>query len=196
MISIFELFKIGVGPSSSHTVGPMKAAAAFVKGLAETGALHRVASVEALDALAPHVSKSTLEFHHGKHHKAYVDKTNELIANIDLAGKSLEEIVKAAAAKKDNTAASWKPCERAMTFMSRLSKWSFVKGVAAFHCCSAHWASVMAGRPASSISWPRTASSATTTAARPEKFCTPPSNGSKSSKRAPCINFARLALLV
>ncbi len=46
MISIFELFKIGVGPSSSHTVGPMKAAAAFVSGLAATGAIDRVASVE------------------------------------------------------------------------------------------------------------------------------------------------------
>src|ERR1700677_5040728 len=33
MISVFELFKIGIGPSSSHTVGPMKAAGAFVAGL-------------------------------------------------------------------------------------------------------------------------------------------------------------------
>ena len=46
MISVFELFKIGIGPSSSHTVGPMKAAAAFVGGLVETGAIDRVASVE------------------------------------------------------------------------------------------------------------------------------------------------------
>ncbi len=46
MISVFELFKIGVGPSSSHTVGPMKAAAAFVGGLTETGAIDRVASLE------------------------------------------------------------------------------------------------------------------------------------------------------
>ena len=46
MISVFELFKIGVGPSSSHTVGPMKAAAAFAAGLAGMGALGRVASVE------------------------------------------------------------------------------------------------------------------------------------------------------
>ena len=46
MISVFELFKIGVGPSSSHTVGPMKAAAAFVGGLVETGAIDRVASLE------------------------------------------------------------------------------------------------------------------------------------------------------
>ena len=46
MFSVFELFKIGVGPSSSHTVGPMKAAAAFANGLVETGAIDRVASVE------------------------------------------------------------------------------------------------------------------------------------------------------
>jgi L-serine dehydratase len=45
MISVFELFKIGIGPSSSHTVGPMKAAAAFARGLTEDGAIARVASV-------------------------------------------------------------------------------------------------------------------------------------------------------
>ena len=45
MISVFELFKIGIGPSSSHTVGPMKAAAAFVAGLAAAGLLDRVARV-------------------------------------------------------------------------------------------------------------------------------------------------------
>jgi L-serine dehydratase len=45
MISVFELFKIGIGPSSSHTVGPMKAAAAFVEGLASRGELQRAASV-------------------------------------------------------------------------------------------------------------------------------------------------------
>ena len=67
----------------------------------------------ALDALEPHISKLTLEFHHGKHHKAYVDKTNELIANTDLAKKSLEEIVRAAAGQKDkatlfnNAAQAW-----------------------------------------------------------------------------------------
>ena len=46
MISVFELFKIGIGPSSSHTVGPMKAAATFAGGLIETGAIDRVASLE------------------------------------------------------------------------------------------------------------------------------------------------------
>jgi L-serine dehydratase len=46
MFSVFELFKIGIGPSSSHTVGPMKAAVAFADGLVETGAIDRVAAVE------------------------------------------------------------------------------------------------------------------------------------------------------
>ncbi|MGB7974329.1 MAG: L-serine ammonia-lyase [Roseiarcus sp.] len=48
MISVFELFKIGIGPSSSHTVGPMKIAAAFANGLVETGAIGRAATVEAV----------------------------------------------------------------------------------------------------------------------------------------------------
>ena len=46
MISALELFKIGVGPSSSHTVGPMKAAAAFAAGLVASGAIREVAGVE------------------------------------------------------------------------------------------------------------------------------------------------------
>jgi L-serine dehydratase len=45
MISVFELFKVGIGPSSSHTVGPMKAAAAFVAGLVKGGVMARVAGV-------------------------------------------------------------------------------------------------------------------------------------------------------
>jgi hypothetical protein len=43
--SVFELFKIGIGPSSSHTVGPMKAARRFAAALAEGGLLDRTASV-------------------------------------------------------------------------------------------------------------------------------------------------------
>ncbi len=38
-VSVFELFKVGIGPSSSHTVGPMRAAQAFVRGLAQAGHL-------------------------------------------------------------------------------------------------------------------------------------------------------------
>jgi L-serine dehydratase len=43
--SLFELFKIGIGPSSSHTVGPMRAALRFVRGLESSGALDRTARV-------------------------------------------------------------------------------------------------------------------------------------------------------
>ncbi|MBB6173155.1 L-serine dehydratase [Nocardiopsis mwathae] len=46
-ISVFDLFKIGIGPSSSHTVGPMKAARTFVTGLADGGLLEDVATVRA-----------------------------------------------------------------------------------------------------------------------------------------------------
>ncbi|WP_163558516.1 L-serine ammonia-lyase [Halomonas sp. NO4] len=45
-ISVFDLFKIGIGPSSSHTVGPMKAAFDFVQALREQALLERVARVE------------------------------------------------------------------------------------------------------------------------------------------------------
>jgi L-serine dehydratase len=45
--SLFELFKIGIGPSSSHTVGPMRAALRFVRGLEERGELERVTAVKA-----------------------------------------------------------------------------------------------------------------------------------------------------
>jgi L-serine dehydratase len=44
-ISVFDLFKIGIGPSSSHTVGPMTAAGMFARGLRDDGVLPQVASV-------------------------------------------------------------------------------------------------------------------------------------------------------
>ena len=47
MTSLFDLYKIGVGPSSSHTMGPMRAACQFVRGLAQRGLLGRVARVQA-----------------------------------------------------------------------------------------------------------------------------------------------------
>ena len=51
----------------------------------------------AKDALAPHMSAETLEFHHGKHHKAYVTKTNALLDEAkDLEGASLVQVVQAA----------------------------------------------------------------------------------------------------
>jgi len=50
-----------------------------------------------LDALEPHISRSTLEFHHGKHHAGYVTNLNNLVAGTDLESKSLEQTVQAVA---------------------------------------------------------------------------------------------------
>ena len=47
----------------------------------------------AYDSLAPYMSAETLEFHHDKHHKAYVDNGNKLLAGSGLEGKSLEDVV-------------------------------------------------------------------------------------------------------
>ena len=47
-----------------------------------------------IDALAPHLSKETLEFHHGKHHATYVAKLNDAIKGSALEKKTLEELVK------------------------------------------------------------------------------------------------------
>ena len=56
----------------------------------------------ASDALEPHYSAMTLSFHHGKHHLAYINKTNELIAGTDLADKSLDDVIRAAKASGNN----------------------------------------------------------------------------------------------
>ena len=52
----------------------------------------------AKDALAPHISEETLEYHYGKHHQAYVTNLNNLVAGSEYEGKSLEEIVRSAPA--------------------------------------------------------------------------------------------------
>ena len=53
------------------------------------------------DALGPFMSKETLEFHHDKHHMAYVTNGNNLLKDSPLASKSVEEICKAAFAEKN-----------------------------------------------------------------------------------------------
>jgi superoxide dismutase, Fe-Mn family len=57
------------------------------------------------DALAPHLSAETLEYHHDKHHNAYVTNLNNLVEGTDLASKSLEEIIQAADGGVFNNAA-------------------------------------------------------------------------------------------
>ena len=62
-------------------------------------------------ALEPAVSAKTLSFHHGKHHKAYIDKTNAALEGGDLADKSLEDVIAAARGSNaglfNNSAQSW-----------------------------------------------------------------------------------------
>ena len=57
------------------------------------------------DALAPHISAETLEYHYGKHHKTYVDKLNELLAGKPEADKKLEEVIMSSEGPVFNNAA-------------------------------------------------------------------------------------------
>ena len=58
-----------------------------------------------LDALQPHISKETLEYHYGKHHQAYVDNLNKLIPDTKFADSTLEEIIKSTTGPIFNNAA-------------------------------------------------------------------------------------------
>ncbi len=53
------------------------------------------------DALTPHISARTLDFHYGKHHHAYVANLNKLIEGTDLIGETIEDIVKKTATHPD-----------------------------------------------------------------------------------------------
>ncbi|AQQ68356.1 superoxide dismutase [Microbulbifer agarilyticus] len=59
----------------------------------------------AMDALQPHISQETLEYHYGKHHKTYVDKLNGLLDGTPEADKSLEEVIKSSSGGVFNNAA-------------------------------------------------------------------------------------------
>jgi Fe-Mn family superoxide dismutase len=58
----------------------------------------------AKDALAPHMSAETLEYHYGKHHQGYVNKSQSLIKGTGLEDKTDEEVMKAAYANPQHTA--------------------------------------------------------------------------------------------
>ena len=59
----------------------------------------------AQNALEPHISAETLEYHYGKHHKTYVDKLNGLVAGTEYENKSLEDVVKSSSGGMFNNAA-------------------------------------------------------------------------------------------
>ncbi len=67
----------------------------------------------AMNALEPYISERTMEFHYGKHHKAYVDNLNKLIAGTHFEQMSLEEIIRKTAGKTEyagifnNAAQAW-----------------------------------------------------------------------------------------
>ena len=48
----------------------------------------------AKNALEPYISEKTMEFHYGKHHKAYVDNLNKLVKDTEFENMSLEEVIK------------------------------------------------------------------------------------------------------
>src|SRR5215471_8022632 len=54
------------------------------------------------DSLEPHIDKATMEIHHGRHHKAYVDNLNKAIAGTEWESKSLDDIVKNISSVPDN----------------------------------------------------------------------------------------------
>jgi len=60
------------------------------------------------DALKPHISEETIEYHYGKHHKAYVDNLNKLIAGTEFENMTLEEIIlKSKGPIFNNAAQAW-----------------------------------------------------------------------------------------
>ncbi|MCK2083161.1 superoxide dismutase [Fe] [Aeromonas sp. 3925] len=59
----------------------------------------------AINALEPHISQETLEYHHGKHHNTYVVNLNNLVSGTEFEGKSLEEIIKTSTGGVFNNAA-------------------------------------------------------------------------------------------
>lgn len=63
------------------------------------------------NALEPHMSANTFSYHYNKHHQAYITKTNELVAGTPLEGKTIEEVIMAAAKEKgplfNNAAQVW-----------------------------------------------------------------------------------------
>ena len=61
------------------------------------------------DALQPHISKETLEYHHDKHHNTYVVNLNNLVPGTEFEGKTLEEIVKTSSGGIFNNATGLEP---------------------------------------------------------------------------------------
>ncbi|MDR3477807.1 MAG: Fe-Mn family superoxide dismutase [Gammaproteobacteria bacterium] len=74
--------------------------------MSDTKAKHELPKLPyAMDALQPYISKETLEYHYGKHHKAYVDNLNKLIVGTEFEDMSLEDTIKKSSGAIFNNAA-------------------------------------------------------------------------------------------
>ena len=76
----------------------------------------------AYDALEPHIDKATMEFHHDKHHQAYVDKVNAALEGTSLADAPIEEVLRDLGRVPDDKELRWPtPFRR---FHTRMTRWS------------------------------------------------------------------------
>ena len=83
----------------------------------------------AQDALAPHISAETFEYHYGKHHQAYVTNLNNLIPGTEFEALSLEEIVKKASGGIYNNSANTTKIESS-TIKSSVTIFNYSSGMA------------------------------------------------------------------
>jgi len=98
-----------------------------------------------LDALEPHISRETMDYHYGKHHRAYVNKLNELIQGTDLEHLSLEAIIRATGSSSgqpgpvfNNAAQAWNHA----FYWQCLTPRACTPGVAAAEAINAQFGSV------------------------------------------------------
>ena len=101
-----NLFRSFLSASRSH-VFKMASSSAIKQGIFKLEPLPYPS-----DGLAPHISKDTLEVHHGGHHATYITKLNDIVANSSFKDKTLEEICRTDPTKLDaglfnNAAQSW-----------------------------------------------------------------------------------------
>lgn len=93
-----EFLTLALGTAAATTVRPI---ASFAKSTPVSKEASMTFTLPPLpfakNALEPHISAQTFDFHHGKHHQAYVTKLNELIAGTEFEKASLEEIILASA---------------------------------------------------------------------------------------------------
>jgi Fe-Mn family superoxide dismutase len=91
---------VAAGLSSCQPAGPIAPAGQPAAG----GAFQLPSLPYAQSALEPYISARTMSFHYGKHHQAYVDNLNKLVAGTPWATQSLEMIIRDSAGKADRTA--------------------------------------------------------------------------------------------